>query len=131
MAGQDGYSLTSNWFLAKILARCIVAHKISPTQTAVLLYLAGCQEDSYVNQTQQQMADGIGIPRTSANAALKRLCTLNYVRKVRNGCWQVNPRLCFRGNGDRQNRIVTLTMSEVLDSGFPDEIGPAEFADAL
>ncbi|MFE4874792.1 hypothetical protein [Streptomyces sp. NPDC056682] len=32
MAGTDGYSLTSNWFLAKVLARCIIAHRISPTQ---------------------------------------------------------------------------------------------------
>ncbi|WKK24311.1 replication/maintenance protein RepL [Streptomyces olivoreticuli] len=131
MAGSDGYSLTSNWFLAKIMARCIIAHKISPSQIAVFLYLAGCQRDSYVDQTQQQMADSIGAPRTTVNAALKRLCELNYVRKVRNGRWQVNPRLCFRGNGDKQNDVVTSTRSELLENTFPDGIGPAGFVDAI
>ncbi|WP_198042084.1 replication/maintenance protein RepL [Kitasatospora azatica] len=129
MAGSMGYSLTSNWFLAKVLARCIVAHRLSPVEVAVLLHMMGSQTRGELVQTQVEMAKEIGAARSSVNSAIGRLCELNYIRRHRaRGRYDVNPRLCFRGNGDEQNGVLAHVRAEQLASEFPDTIGPEDFA---
>ncbi|GAA1109853.1 replication/maintenance protein RepL [Kitasatospora arboriphila] len=129
MAGSMGYSLTSNWFLAKVLARCIVAHRLSPVEVAVLLHMMGSQDRGRIQQTQVEMAGELGVARSSVNSAIGRLCELNYIRRhKKRGLYDVNPRLCFRGNGDEQNSVLALVRAEELASDFPDTIGPDDFA---
>ncbi|WP_030464243.1 replication/maintenance protein RepL [Kitasatospora sp. NRRL B-11411] len=129
MAGSMGYSLTSNWFMAKVLARCIVAHRLSPVEVAVLLHMMGSQNRGQLKQTQVQMANEIGAARTSVNSAISRLCELNYIRRHKQrGLYDINPRLCFRGNGDEQNGVLAHVRAEKLASEFPDTIGPDDFA---
>ncbi|WP_331731178.1 replication/maintenance protein RepL (plasmid) [Kitasatospora sp. NBC_00070] len=129
MAGSMGYSLTSNWFLAKVLARCIVAHRLSPVEVAVLLHMMGSQNRGQIAQTQVEMANEIGVARSSVNSAISRLCELNYIRRhKKRGLYDVNPRLCFRGNGDEQNGVLVSVRAEKLASEFPDTIGPDDFA---
>ncbi|MFD0532385.1 hypothetical protein ACFQ1I_46750 [Kitasatospora arboriphila] len=70
MAGSMGYSLTSNWFLAKVLARCIVAHRLSPVEVAVLLHMMGSQDRGRIQQTQVEMAGELGVARSSVNSAI-------------------------------------------------------------
>ncbi|MFF7459080.1 replication/maintenance protein RepL [Kitasatospora sp. NPDC008115] len=129
MAGSMGYSLTSNWFLAKVLARCIVAHRLSPVEVAVLLHMMGSQNRGQIIQTQVEMATELGVARSSVNSAIGRLCELNYIRRhKKRGQYDVNPRLCFRGNGDEQNGVLAVVRAEKLASEFPDTIGPDDFA---
>ncbi|MFF2821140.1 replication/maintenance protein RepL [Kitasatospora cineracea] len=129
MAGSMGYSLTSNWFMAKVLARCIVAHRLSPVEVAVLLHMMGSQNRGQLKQTQVQMANEIGAARSSVNSAISRLCELNYIRRHKQrGLYDINPRLCFRGNGDEQNGVLAHVRAEKLASEFPDTIGPDDFA---
>lgn len=128
MAGSMGYSLTSNWFMAQVLARCIVAHRLSPLQAAVLLHIMGSQSESMFVQKQSALADELGVARTSVNSAIRRLCELNYIRRgPSRGTYQVNPRLCFQGNGDVQNRVLAGIRAEQLASQFPDTVGPQDF----
>ncbi|MEU3499038.1 replication/maintenance protein RepL [Kitasatospora cineracea] len=129
MAGSMGYSLTSNWFMAKVLARCIVAHRLSPVEVAVLLHMMGSQNRGQLRQTQVEMANEIGAARTSVNSAISRLCELNYIRRHKQrGLYDINPRLCFRGNGDEQSGVLAHVRAEKLASEFPDTIGPDDFA---
>lgn len=129
MAGSMGYSLTSNWFMAKVLARCIVAHRLSPVEVAVLLHMMGSQERGQLVQTQVEMAKSLGAARSSVNSAVARLCELNYIRRHKTrGRYDVNPRLCFRGNGDEQSGVLAQVRAEKLASEFPDTIGPDDFA---
>ncbi|MGE7439271.1 MULTISPECIES: replication/maintenance protein RepL [Kitasatospora] len=129
MAGSMGYSLTSNWFMAKVLARCIVAHKLAPVEVAVLLHMMGSQNRGELIQTQVDMARELGVARSSVNSAIGRLCELNYIRRrTQRGRYDVNPRLCFRGNGDEQNGVLAQVRAEKLASEFPDTIGPEDFA---
>ena len=129
MAGSMGYSLTSNWFMAKVLARCIVAHRLSPVEVAVLLHMMGSQECGRLVQTQVDMAKSLGVSRSSVSSAIGRLSELNYIRRHKlRGRYDVNPRLCFRGNGDEQNGMLAQVRAEKLASEFPDTIGPDDFA---
>lgn len=129
MAGSMGYSLTSNWFMAKVLARCIVAHRLTPVEVAVLLHMMGSQNRGELVQTQVDMAEELGVARSSVNSAIGRLCELNYIRRHRTrGRYAINPRLCFRGNGDEQNGVLAQVRAEKLASEFPDTIGPEDFA---
>ncbi|MGF1431622.1 MarR family transcriptional regulator [Kitasatospora sp. LaBMicrA B282] len=129
MAGSMGYSLTSNWFMAKVLARCIVAHRLSPVEVAVLLHMMGSQDRGALVQTQVEMAKELGVARSSVSSAIGRLCELNYIRRGRvRAQYDVNPRLCFRGNGDEQHGVLAQVRAEQLASEFPDTIGPEDFA---
>jgi hypothetical protein len=129
MAGSMGYSLTSNWFMAKVLARCIVAHRLKPVEVAVLLHMMGSQNRGELIQTQVEMAKELGVARSSVNSAIGRLCELNYIRRrPARGRYDINPRLCFRGNGDEQNGVLAQVRAEKLANEFPDTIGPEDFA---
>jgi len=122
MLGDSGYSIISNTFLSRILAPLIAARNITPTESAVLLYCCGEQEKGFVVIAKQKdVADFLTLPRTNVSSALAQLERWHMIRRVGRTRYQVNPTLCFKGNGDLQQEELTATL--VL------QMGPGDFPD--
>lgn len=142
MYGDSGFSLVSNDFLAEIVAPLLLGHNLvfegehpelgtvvlTRQQMGVLVWLMGRQDQAVIKRTQQAIADKVGIPRTSVSTAIKLLSELNYVHKARNGEYLVNPRLAFKGNGERQAVLIESLVEENFPGGFPYQIGPAHLS---
>ncbi|GAA2390425.1 hypothetical protein GCM10010420_12750 [Streptomyces glaucosporus] len=122
MLGKDGYSLVSNYFTRYVLPYCLMKRIISPLQTAVLSNLIGRQKRGLIAATQAEIAEEIGVGRTSIGLALSALCEKNLLRKVKRSTYQLNPRVAFNGNGEEQQQLLAELRAMQLDTHFPDEL---------
>ncbi len=126
MMGKRGWSVVSNAFLSQVLAPVIAAKGMTPTEVAVLLYCMGEQEEGIlVIKTQQTIANFLALPRTNVSAALTRIENWHMIRRDKKDrtVYQVNPTLCFKGNGDAQQ--------EMLDTAMLMRLGPGDFPDLV
>ncbi|MFE8941042.1 hypothetical protein ACFYNX_26610 [Streptomyces sp. NPDC007872] len=142
MAGDDGYSLASNWFTAK-LAQLIIANRITPSQVAVFLFVASGQKrgTGVTSYTQQEITDALNvevqkqkkpgakaITRPTVNRAVKALCNYGWLETAGYGRIQLNVRLWFSGNSDDQRDVLgQIAASHDNDpQAFPYRIGPGD-----
>ncbi|MFI5748997.1 hypothetical protein ACIBBE_24395 [Streptomyces sp. NPDC051644] len=140
MAGDDGYSLASNWFL-QMMAKAFIANSITKSQIAVFLYVAGGQElnTGIAAYTQQEITDGLNelaaqkpgakqITRPTVNRAVKALCEYRWLEPAGNGRIRLNVRLVFAGNSLAQHEVLTeIALAHDNDpNAFPHRIGPAD-----
>ncbi|MGW1762416.1 replication/maintenance protein RepL [Streptomyces mirabilis] len=124
MLGADGYSLVSNYFTRRVLPYCLMHNIISKLQAAVLSNMIGRQKEGKIEATHAEIADQIGVKRTSIGHALDALCEKNLVRKVKRSSYQLNPRVAYNGNGQEQHDFLAELRALALDSRFPDELAP-------
>jgi hypothetical protein len=145
MAGGDGYSLSSNWFV-KRLAQLAIARRVSTSQLAVFLYVVGCQkrDEGITYLTQEQIRDGLNeeaarigsskITRNTVNKCIRRLCKLGWLEQVTengarvNGKIRINPTLWFSGNSRAQQGVLFLLAGgeDPDPAQFPYAIGPTD-----
>lgn len=129
MYGKRGYSVASNDFLL-VVAMAITTRGMTAAEAGVLLYCMGSQNNGLMPpQTQQAIADQLQLPRSTTSAALKRLEGWHMVRKyLRTGegtVYQVNPQLCFKGNGDNQQaELDAARLLQLAPGDFPDLVIP-------
>ncbi len=138
MAGDDGYSLASNWF-TRLLAQLAIAKSITKSELCVFLYVAGNQNrgSGITAYTQQQITDGLNeiaviggapcITRSTVNRAVKALCEYGWIVKLRNGAVQINVRLWFAGNSQQQKNVLAelQNIHGTDPDAFPNHVGPA------
>ncbi|MEU0896749.1 replication/maintenance protein RepL [Streptomyces massasporeus] len=124
MLGADGYSLVSNYFLRRVLPYCLMHNIISKLQAAVLSNMIGRQKKGKIYATHAEIADEIGVKRTSIGHALDALCEKNLVRKAKRSSYQLNPRVAYNGNGQEQRDFLAELRALALESKFPDELAP-------
>ncbi|MFB7896146.1 helix-turn-helix domain-containing protein [Streptomyces xiamenensis] len=146
MAGTEGYSLASNWFLAR-LAQLIIAHQVSISRVCVFLLVVSAQRNGtgIAHLTQQQITDtlnrvaerlgGRNITRNTVNKSLKDLYALGWLEQVTgedgkriNGQIRVNPYLWFRGNSRQQQGVLFDLQQDRTEEDFPNAIGPEDEA---
>ncbi|MFB6985589.1 hypothetical protein [Streptomyces sp. NPDC056304] len=138
MAGNTGYSLTSNWF-AQRMAQLIIARRVSASQAAVFLYVAGGQKKGtgIASYTQQQVTDGLNeealkfpdgkkITRPTVNKAVKALCDWGWLESAGYGRIRLNVTLWFNGNSGEQKEVLQELASDHGNDpeAFPHRIGP-------
>ncbi|MFI2373200.1 replication/maintenance protein RepL [Streptomyces sp. NPDC018833] len=123
--GEEGYSLVSNYFLRRVLPYCLTHHIITPLQGAILSNMIGRQKRGKIQTTHAEIADEIGVQRTSIGAPLDRLCEMNLIRKLKRSTFELNPRVAFNGNGNEQADFLAKLRAMQLESNFPDELGEA------
>lgn len=124
MLGSDGYSLVSNYFLRRVLPYCLMHNIISKLQAAFLSNMIGRQKKGKIEATHAELAEEIGVKRTSIGHALDALCEKNLVRKVKRSSYQLNPRVADNGNGQEQRDFLAELSTLALESKFPDELAP-------
>ncbi|MFE2723907.1 hypothetical protein [Kitasatospora sp. NPDC059327] len=127
MLGEHGYSVVSNAFMSRVLAPVIAARNMTPTEVAVLLYCMGEQKKGFVSiKRQQDVADFLVLPRTNVSSALVRLEEWHMIRKVNRTKLQMNPTLCFNGNGDlQQEELTAARLLQATPGDFPDLVVPS------
>lgn len=110
------YVLVSQEFLTKVLAPLIAQHRMSAIQSAVLLYLWGRQQEGHIGGvTHKQIAAALSDPgegghkvtRPNVTSAIQKLEEWNLVHRPSRGEYVLNPRVCFRGTGNRQLDAVS------------------------
>lgn len=126
MMGNLGFSVVSNAFMSRVLAPVVAARNMTPTEVAVLLYCMGEQKQGFVSiKKQQDVADFLVLPRTNVSSALGRLEEWHMIRKVNRTKIQVNPTLCFNGNGDlQQEELTAARLLQASPGDFPDLVVP-------
>ncbi|MEU8789764.1 replication/maintenance protein RepL [Streptomyces sp. NPDC048643] len=97
---------------------------ISKLQAAVLSNMIGRQKKGKIEATHAEIAEELGVKRTSIGHALDALCEKNLVRKVKRSSYQLNPRVAYNGNGQEQHDFLAELRALALDSNFPDELAP-------
>ncbi|MEU6392982.1 replication/maintenance protein RepL [Streptomyces sp. NPDC046939] len=102
MLGAEGYSLVSDYFLRRVLPYCMMHNSVTRTE----------------------IAEEVGVARTSVGHALDALCSQNLIRKVKRGSYELNPRVAYNGNGAEQRDFLAELRALDLDTRFPDELGP-------
>ncbi|THA53175.1 hypothetical protein [Streptomyces sp. A1136] len=138
MAGEDGYSITSNWF-AQWMAKLLVAGVLSRSQAAVFLYVAGGQKKGtgITSYTQQQITDGLNgllddvpgakkITRPTVNKAVKTLMEWGWLESAGYGRIRLNVTLWFTGNSGEQKNVLEEIASDHGNEpeAFPHKVGP-------
>ncbi|MFC8920323.1 replication/maintenance protein RepL [Streptomyces sp. NPDC047821] len=121
--GEEGYSLVSNYFLRRVLPYCLTHHIISPLQGAILSNMIGRQRKGKIQTTHAEIAEDLGVQRTSIGQPLDRLCEMNLLRKLKRSTYELNPRVAFNGNGNEQADFLAKLRALQLESNFPDELG--------
>lgn len=124
MLGADGYSLVSNYFLRRVLPHCLMHNAITKLQAAVLSNIIGRQKKGRIAVTHAEIAEELGVKRTSIGHALGALCEKNLVRRTKRSSYELNPRVAYNGNGQEQHDFLAGLRALALDSGFPDELAP-------
>lgn len=124
MLGADGYSLVSNYFLRRVLPYCLMHNAITKLQSAVLSNIIGRQKKGRIAVTHAEIAEELGVKRTSIGHALDALCEKNLIHRTKRSTYQLNPRVAYNGNGQEQYDFLTELRALALDSRFPDELSP-------
>ncbi|MFH8582149.1 hypothetical protein [Streptomyces zaomyceticus] len=138
MAGEIGYSITSNWF-AQWMAKLLVAGVLSRSRAAVFLFVAGGQKKGtgITSYTQQQITDGLNelladmpgakrITRPTVNKAVKTLIEWGWLESAGYGRIRLNVTLWFSGNSGEQKNVLQEIASDHGDApeAFPHKVGP-------
>ncbi|MEV7442921.1 hypothetical protein AB0O22_17500 [Streptomyces sp. NPDC091204] len=138
MAGEIGYSITSNWF-AQWMAKLLVAGVLSRSRAAVFLFVAGGQKKGtgIASYTQQQITDGLNellddmpgakkITRPTVNKAVKTLIEWGWLESAGYGRIRLNVTLWFAGNSGEQKNVLEEIASDHGDEpeAFPHKVGP-------
>ncbi|WP_030775578.1 hypothetical protein [Streptomyces sp. NRRL F-2664] len=138
MAGEIGYSITSNWF-AQWMAKLLVAGVLSRSRAAVFLFVAGGQKKGtgIASYTQQQITDGLnelldGMPgakkitRPTVNKAVKTLIEWGWLESAGYGRIRLNVTLWFAGNSGEQKHVLEEIASDhgSEPEAFPHRVGP-------
>jgi hypothetical protein len=136
MAGDRGYSLTSNWFV-QVLAQLMIANRRSKSEVAVFLYVAGGQDKGVAHFTQQQITEGLNefakldpdtrcIARSTVNRAVRALCEDGWLEQDGQGRISVNMRAWFKGNSQVQHEVLATRADPADPHAFPNTIGPVD-----
>ncbi|MEV7420545.1 helix-turn-helix domain-containing protein [Streptomyces sp. NPDC089919] len=138
MAGEIGYSITSNWF-AQWMAKLLVAGVLSRSQAAVFLFVAGGQKKGtgIASYTQQQITEGLNelldgvtgsrrITRPTVSRAVKELIKWGWLESVSYGRIRLNVTLWFAGNSGEQHSVLEeiATHHGHEPEAFPHAVGP-------
>lgn len=138
MAGEIGYSITSNWF-AQWMAKLLVAGVLSRSRAAVFLFVAGGQKKGtgIASYTQQQITDGLNelfddvpgakkITRPTVNKAVKTLIEWGWLESAGYGRTRLNVTLWFAGNSGEQKNVLEEIASHHghEPEAFPHQVGP-------
>ncbi|MFJ9041423.1 replication/maintenance protein RepL [Streptomyces sp. NPDC102406] len=138
MAGDAGYSITSNWFVQR-LAQLAIAKQVTKSEMCVFLYVAGGQMrgTGIAHFTQQEITNGLNvearrvkgatqISRSTVTRAIKALCEYGWLERHGNGAIRLNVRLWFNGNSSAQQDVLADIQKDHGDTpqSFGNYIGP-------
>ena len=77
-------------------------------QLDVVLYVMGHikQSDNTFVGTYDKIVEGCGVSRRTVVTTMKKLLEVDFLRRVQNGMYQVNPKYMLKGNENKRRMII-------------------------
>lgn len=87
---------------------------IDSKQLDVFIYIAENtnQATNYFIGTYDKISKDVGVCRQTIATIMKKLQEKNFIRKVQNGLWQVNPNILMKGNDKKRQMLLTYYESD-------------------
>ncbi len=81
---------------------------IDSKQLDVLIYILEHtkQSDNLFIGTQEKICKDTNISRPTVSRLMKKLQETNFITKVQNGVWMINPKIMVRGNDRKQHMLI-------------------------
>ncbi len=94
-------------------------------QLDVVLYVMGHikQSDNTFVGTYDKIVEGCGVSRRTVVTTMKKLLEVDFLRRVQNGMYQVNPKYMLKGNENKRRMIIDYY--NTLDS-YPKNDGKSD-----
>lgn len=94
-------------------------------QLDVVLYVMGHikQSDNTFVGTYDKIVEGCGVSRRTVVTTMKKLLEVDFLRRVQNGMYQVNPKYMLKGNENKRRMIIDYY--NTLDS-YPKNDGTSD-----
>lgn len=90
-------------------------------KTSVMFYIIdNLDKNNMFYMTQTEVSKELSIGRTTVNEAFKILENANFLKKIRDGKYQVNPDSVFKGSIDKRMKVM-LDYNKVDDNEKGDE----------
>lgn len=81
--------------------------QVGNKKTSVMFFIIdNLDKDNMFYMTQTEVATELGIGRTTVNESFKILENANFLKKIRDGKYQVNPSSVFKGAGKKRMRVL-------------------------
>lgn len=81
--------------------------QVGNKKTSVMFFIIdNLDKENMFHMTQTEVANELGIGRTTVNESFKILENANFLKKIRDGKYQVNPSSVFKGAGKKRMRVL-------------------------
>jgi predicted transcriptional regulator len=83
-------------------------------QVDVFIYIVEntSQADNRFIGTYKKIAEDVNVSQTTIATIMKKLQTNNFIKKVQNGCWLVNPNILMKGNDTKRQVLLSYFESD-------------------
>lgn len=105
---------TKNFWKCYLMDFLGVLGIIDSKQLDVFVYIAENtnQSNNIFIGTYQKISDDVGVCRQTVANIMKKLQENNFIKKVQNGVWLVNPNILMKGNDNKRQILLTYYESE-------------------
>ena len=106
---------TKNFWKCYLMDFLTVLGIIDNKQLDVFIYIA--ENTNQINNlfigTYTKIAEDVGVSRPTIAKIMKKLQLNNFIKKVQNGVWLVNPNILMKGNDNKRQILLSYYNSEV------------------
>lgn len=106
---------TKNFWKCYLMDFLTVLGIIDNKQLDVFIYIAENtnQSNNLFIGTYTKIAEDVGVSRPTIAKIMKKLQLNNFIKKVQNGVWLVNPNILMKGNDNKRQILLSYYNSEV------------------
>lgn len=106
---------TKNFWKCYLMDFLTVLGIIDNKQLDVFIYIAEntSQSNNLFIGTYSKIAEDVGVSRPTIAKIMKKLQSNNFIKKVQNGVWLVNPNILMKGNDNKRQILLSYYNSEV------------------
>lgn len=105
---------TKNFWKCYLMDFLTVLGIIDSKQLDVFIYIVENtnQSNNTFLGTYTKIAKDVGVSRPTIAAIMKKLQDNNFIKKIQNGAWLVNPNILMKGNDSKRQILLTYYESE-------------------
>lgn len=105
---------TKNFWKCYLMDFLTVLGIIDSKQLDIFIYIVENtqQSNNIFIGTYTKIAKDVGVSRPTISTIMKKLQTNNFIKKIQNGVWLVNPNILMRGNDNKRQILLSYYNSD-------------------
>ena len=105
---------TKNFWKCYLMDFLTVLGIIDSKQLDIFIYILENtqQSNNIFIGTYTKIAKDVGVSRPTISTIMKKLQTNNFIKKIQNGVWLVNPNILMRGNDNKRQILLSYYNSD-------------------